>query len=195
MADSVVEICNLALAKVASPQRISDLSENTLEAKMCNLLYPQVRDWTLRDYPWRCALKRDSLAELDITNNTQYTYVYQLPTDPKCLRVLGLIDNDTREFNPYLEFMVEGEALYCNYNPCVILYIQQLTDPKKYDPGLVEAISLRLAVELAVPIAQSVQLKQALMNEYEMFKMRAVDQDGQERSQRPVGDVWWSSLG
>jgi len=198
MADSVVEICNLALAKVASPQRISSLLDNTLEAKLCNLLYPQARDWVLRDYPWRAALNRATLAEVDdsvIPNLTKYDYMYQLPADPKCLFVLGLVDNDTKEYNQYLSYIIEADYLYCSYSPCTILYVQRLEDPQKFDPGLTEAITLRLASELAVPLAQSEQLKQGLMNEYEVFKMRSADQDGKERSSAPMADIWWTSQG
>ena len=51
---SVVDICNVALTRIGSTQRITAITPpfNTNEAAQCALFYPQCRDELLRDFPW-----------------------------------------------------------------------------------------------------------------------------------------------
>lgn len=69
---TVVDICNRALLVLGSQRTISSLSQDSVEAKACNQIYPNVRDDLLRMAPWNCAF-----------NTTNLTYITSIPGTPE----------------------------------------------------------------------------------------------------------------
>ena len=97
MSVSKTEICNLALGKLGAG-RISNIEEDTTEkAVLCRLYYESVVEEVLRSHEWNCAIWYQSLTALAETDDDYlledyegYSYQFQLPTAPRCLRVLGI---------------------------------------------------------------------------------------------------------
>jgi hypothetical protein len=58
---SVVEICNRALQKLGAA-RITSLTQDTPNARSCNVAYNVLRKAELRSHPWSFAIKRAELA-------------------------------------------------------------------------------------------------------------------------------------
>lgn len=175
MSISTVGICNLALQKLGA-SRISRLSDEDENARACNACFALLRDRELRANRWKFAIVRATLAPHATPPRFVYRYAFVLP--PDCLRVLfpartGLdwkIENH------------EGEvAILTNDGDTLnIRYIQQLTDPTKFDLLFVEALACKIAWHLAEAITQSNTKKAALQEEYraaiaEARRMNAIE--------------------
>lgn len=161
---SVVSICNLALSNIGA-KNINDLAEASTEARACKQFYEITRDMMLQAYPWRFAGKTQSLAELTNDKPGAWGYAYQRPTD--CLKVrwiraqysdadLSLQTLQEEIANPY---EIEGETIYCSLSPAFLRYTFKLSDPTKYPPLFVEALSWHLAVRLAMPITRDPNIR------------------------------------
>lgn len=159
---SKVQICNLALARLGAA-RITSLTDNTESANLCNLLFNDIAEEVMMEGAWTSTLVRTDLAQTTNTPSYDYTYEYQLPVNPKCLKVLAV--NDLVQGD--IDYRIEGDKLLCNDSTIKILYISYLTDTEAYGTALKTAIVSRLAMELAYPITGNASLVDALMRRYE----------------------------
>lgn len=170
---SVVEICNLALSNIRGGS-INSLDEASLQAQLCKLKYPVMRDQALRDGQWQFARKLEALA-LTTTDLFNWSYAYQYPGD--CLKLRKLIIN----YEQYQQGGIDRTALYLDeiyrlqpdpgqqikhriYNEdgnLLILanepdlraeYTVRVEDPNLYDSLFVQTLSHLLAAELAIPV-------------------------------------------
>lgn len=165
MATTEVELCNLALFKVRATE-IGDLNEQSVNAEKCRVLYPQVRKTVLTDAVWGFA---KSTRALSLTGNTpeEWEYEYNYPND--CLKLLylvppgvskatvrhGLTLNNTEvEHLPY-ETMnnTSGDLVIAtNQENAKAAFIKAVTDVRLFDAKFEEALILKLAAELAIPL-------------------------------------------
>ena len=175
-----VDLCNMALSKVGE-SFIRDIAEESRPAKMCALMFAPVRDCVLRAYPWRFALKRYALAPLKDKPLYGYEYQFGLPAD--CLRVWR-----TEEEEPY---QVEGQTILYNRPMLRFVGITRIEDATLFDPMFVEALALKLAAELAVPLTASVALKEVLNKEYHAFVQQAKTASAMEGAQDAYTQRGW----
>ena len=75
---SEVSICNRAMALLGA-NTITSLSDGSTEANVCNAVYADARDAVLRSYPWSCAIKRATLAQLSSDPVWGFDKAYSLP--------------------------------------------------------------------------------------------------------------------
>jgi hypothetical protein len=169
---SEVEICNLALGQIRA-RSINSLTESSLQAQVCNLHYPIVRDQLLRDVPWQFAHKVEALALLtdELFN---WVYAYQYPGD--CLYINRLLLNfeevssdsttvrsrfyDPMIPRPNLDKQVEYEILNVDGNMVIASnepelradYRAKVTNPGLFDSLFIQTIVHLLASEIAIPI-------------------------------------------
>ena len=181
---SDVTVCNSALLKVGA-YPISSLNDGTRAANICQAQYPILRDEVLRAVPWRFALTQVNLATPNATVPVfGYSSAYDIPDS--ILRVWKVATN------PWTEI---GQQILCNVDSGIsILGIYQNTDPTSWDAQFAEALSWRLAMEIAFALVQSVPLKQEMEKGYK-------DSLAQARStnavigtpERLIADFWSSS--
>jgi hypothetical protein len=146
---SVVDICNIALQKLGA-SRIVSLTQDTENARECNLLYEQARDAELRAHPWNFAIKRAQLASSTAPVHGP-TSAYPLPSD--CLRLLP--QDPCRAFDD-LDWQIEGRSIVTDDTGALdIRYIYRVTDPNLFDALFVELMACRLAEGLNEKITQS----------------------------------------
>lgn len=167
---SEVQICNRALIKLHATL-ITSLTEESEEAVFCNSLYPQVRDEVLRMHFWNFAVKQATLQQLVGTPKFDFQYKYQLPSD--YVRIYRMENSRQR-------YKIKGQELHTDLTSVDIEYIAKVTDPTKFDPMFSNAVSLRLAAELAYAIAGSESRGQSLLAEFEQYMKKAKRADGQE---------------
>lgn len=146
---------------------------NSDRAIICNAFYPQVRDEVLRAHPWNCAKVMVQLAALSATPLYKFTYQYQLPVDPYCLKVLDVNDDDSVIWKVY------GRTLLTDEGTVKITYIGRV-NVELFDALLVSAISRRLAAQLAYPITSKANLFEAMWKAYEIVLQEARSVDSQE---------------
>ena len=169
---SVVDICNSALNQIGAAN-ITALTEDSKAARVLNQRYEFVRDMVFRAHPWNSLITRKKLAADSDAPAFEFAYAFTLPTDPFCLRVLEF-SNGTLTY-PYDNmtsnsgqpaFVIEDRKLITDEAIAKIRYIGRVTDPQKYDAGLIESLAAALAFELAYAITGSNTVKQIMAAEY-----------------------------
>jgi hypothetical protein len=150
MALSEVKIANMALIKLGAETIIS-LTQADTKARAINTIFEQVRDQELRAHPWAFAINRATLAVLSDGPAYGFDYRYTLPTDPKCLRVLEMLEERESGY----AWRVEGRYLVTDSPESHIAYIGLSDDPSQWDDLFGEALSARIAAEVALKITNN----------------------------------------
>ena len=167
MAVSEVDICNMGLLEVGAKPKIASLTEDSDNARLCNQFYAPVRDAVLRGHLWNCAIHRTTVTALVDAPDSDYDHQYQLPTNPYCLRLLQVGDSDHQ---PTI-WRVEGRKFLTNEDSPPIVYIKRITDTNEFDPLLVDAISIRLAIKFATSVTNSRKMTADLIEQYERITL------------------------
>lgn len=168
---SKIDICNLALGRLGQ-DGISDINEASAFAVYCRRFYDPARRAALRRYEWDFAKKVGSLNQLSSETSYKFDYVYQKPSD--CIRVLTIHPSDT--FAPdsrKISFEVIGDQIHTDESNARILYIWNLTDTTKFDDLFVDAFSVRLAVDLAMPITRDPNWVKTLIGIFNSYEITA----------------------
>ena len=158
---SKVQICNIALAKLGVDS-ITSLSDNTDQAKKCNLLYDDIAIEVMSEGVWSSTVSRVELARTTNTPVFGYSYEFQLPTNPRYLRVLSINEEDPGIY----DYAIEGDKLLTNVSTMKIKYQGEITDTESYGVWLRRSIQYRLAAELAYPLTGDSRMAQGLMEQY-----------------------------
>ena len=161
---SVVDICNSALNQIGA-SNIIGLTEDSKAARICNQRYDFIRDYVFRAHPWNSLTTRVALAPDTATPVFEFTQQFTLPTDPFCLRVLGLSDAN-------ILYRVEGRKLLCNESTIQMIYIARVTDVNEYDTLLIETLAAALAADLAYPLVGSSALG---ANMYSLYQTKLTE--------------------
>jgi hypothetical protein len=178
---SEVDIINSSLNMVGASNIISR-GEDSKSARITNQRYDYVRDAVLRAHPWNCAVTRRILTSDTDTPAFQYENQFTLPTDPYCLRVLGLDYLD-------IDFQVEGRKIVSDEDTINLRYIARVTDPNEYDQLLIEAIAARLAADTSFALVQSTSLTNSMFALYESKLSEARFVDATEGTPGAVDNV------
>jgi hypothetical protein len=150
---SSTEICNLALSHLGVGKEIANLdTEQSQEASACRRFYETARDACLRDFSWPFAMRYDELALVEEDPNDEWLFSYRYPTN--CMRILKILSgtrNDTRQTRVPYEIAQDdqGRLLFTDQENAEIRYIYKETDPDKYTPDFILALSYRLAYYIA----------------------------------------------
>lgn len=183
---SEVGICNRALQKLGA-KRITSLSEDSVNARACNVAFESLRDFELREHSWSFAIKRSSLAADSVAPAWGRANSFQLPSD--CLKVLPPYPEMNRND---IDWQIEGRKILTNDKaPLLVRYIAQVIDPNEMDAAFKETLACRIALELCEEITQSNTKKDALLKDYEMTVRRAKKANAIENAPgTPPEDTW-----
>lgn len=172
MTISVVDICNMALARIGHSETIASLDERSKAAQSCTLFYDAARDFVLRDGVWNFATRAVQLAEVADATFPGWRYVYRYPTD--CLQARQITtsagtrltwyetdptrsDRLLRWLPPRIPFEVSsddaGRLILTDLEEAYLVYTARITDPNLFDSMFVSALSWYLAVELVMPLS------------------------------------------
>jgi hypothetical protein len=179
---TTVEICNRALRRVKATE-ISALTDDNREAQACNRHYDEVRRAALADGIWTFALKRQKLARDAAAPVFGYDNSFSLPAD--CIRLWKLYVDD-QGVSLLRDYSTEARAVHANYQDLWALYIRDEDDPNVMSSHFREAMVSRLASELALTLANSRSLHEAMLDRYERtdlpraLSVSAIQNAGQE---------------
>ena len=170
---SEVAICNLALAEIGRGVQITSLDEASQAARACRLRYAYARDAVLRAYDWNFAARRAQLAKNAVAPAFEYANAFDLP--PDCLLVRGVFGGETERW------VVEGRQILCDLaDPIAIKYTALVVEPARFDPLFLDALSARIASDIAVQLSESVSRAQGLWQVYQAKLVEARRRDAQE---------------
>ena len=202
---STVEICNLALVRLGV-QTINALTEGSAQSIHCGLLYEPTRDALLRMVPWRFATARQALAILaDATAPAEWSHVYQLPSDCLAARYVeppdGLFapgetaDQDVAVVSPNAsaasKFEVRGRTVVTHQPNAVLIYTARIENPIQFDPLFVEALSYKLAADLAMPLQSDREMRNLMMRDFRLLMSSAMAANGRDALARIDQDASW----
>ena len=175
---SKVEIVNQALLMLGALPIIS-FDDESVEAAACKTLYPTAKKQTLRSYPWRCATKSASLAQLvDEPIQPEWKFLYALPDN--CLRVISVFNEADLYINE-VAWEVQGKRLLTRSDNIAITYIVDLTE-QQLDVHVEMALVARVAVDLSYTLTASSGREAALYQQYQEKLNEARVTDRQEAS-------------
>lgn len=216
MSQSVIDCCNSALSMVGAAS-IMSLTDNSREARVCNLQYDSNRRDELRKHYWNFAIKRAALAPDTATPAFDFAYQFTLPAD--CLRIV--IPNDAN-----LDWTLEGRKILTNsikspfssnvvnsqpgtvYTPpggvgttytavppapqLNLRYVSDVTDCTQWDASFYAVVSIAIAIDICEPLTQSNQKKQMLLQQYKdaISEARIADAFENLPADAP-DDSWW----
>jgi hypothetical protein len=148
-----LQICNKALVSLGAGQ-IASLTEESIAANLCSLLFSDKRDALLRSRPWKFSIKRVQLVE-NLINPPKHgrARAFDMPLD----YLAPLPPEPERDFES-LDWLFEGSPLQLitdDSSPLDFRYVSQVLDSSRFDPLFSEALSALLAVELTEPLTQS----------------------------------------
>lgn len=185
---SVVELCNLALARIGQDPNLTSVSVSgaTVEETLCAQFYPIARDKILNTYDFTFMRVRDKLSEIYTYPHPPYHLTYAYPADCAYIKVVyegrpNCVPNPEK-FE--VENTVEGQMIICTDVVNAWAEYQKLPDTVKHIPPLVEnAIVWQLAGELAGAMIKSttgVSMATQMFKAAEQYAMEAAARDGQQ---------------
>ena len=158
---SEVEICNAALQKLGA-QRITALTDNSVNARACNAAYARLRVAELRKHSWNFAIARDALAVDATAPAFGRANSFTLPS--AFLRLLPPYPEDNLSDR---DWIIEGRAILTDESaPLYVRYIADVTDPNTMDPLFRDALAARMAWEMCEEITQSNTKRQLATADY-----------------------------
>lgn len=183
---SNVEIANRALQNLGA-KRITSLTDDSVQARAVNACFDTLRQSELRKHPWNFAIQRIQLAKSSISPTFVKDNSFPLPSD--CLRVLP--NDPDYELNSK-DWQIEGRVIVTNDSPPLnVRYIKDVTDPNQMDVLFREALSARIALELAEELTQSNTKKADLKALYDEKIAEAKKANAIERIPvTPFDDTW-----
>lgn len=171
---SNTRIANNALIEIGV-ETINNLADQNKRANIMNEIFELSRDSMIEGYEWNFAIHRQALVAKTLTTEQalSYTAAFQLPTDPYCLRAIGMIESN--DF-----FKVEERTLLTTISSVNLKYIKLVTDPVFFTPSFITALVALLASKAVLPLKKDAAAKIALFDLHETLLLKAKGNDGQE---------------
>ncbi|HEY2848353.1 MAG TPA: hypothetical protein VGI97_00620 [Gemmatimonadaceae bacterium] len=174
MATDEATICNLALNGIGVTAFISDLAEDSNEANICRLVYPQARDEELEVTAPGWATARVRPAPIDETTLALgevpggWKYAYALPDDalPNGLRSVYPGIRSPRD-DQQIRFAVEWDSatqqvvVLTDQEDPEYVYTARITDPARFPATFARAIAERMAKDLIRGLRKDLRLLEA----------------------------------
>lgn len=171
---STVQVANFALSGELGKDQITSLTEDTKAARLVNLNFATTAKEVMTLGEFSSATFRQTLAQDATAPNHEYTYRYQLPTDPKFLGMLRI--NELRPGD--YPHAIESGYLLTNQGSVKIKYKGYQSDTEKWDPMLERCVVLRLAQKLCYTLTGNLKLKEMLTQEFFTYLNIGTSVDG-----------------
>ena len=183
---SKVEICNRALQKLGA-ERITSLTEDSVNARACNVAYEPVKLSELRAHPWNFAIKRAQLPASATPPEFGRPNSFPLPSD-----FVRLMPPYPEANTNDLDWQIEGKQIYTfDSAPLNVRYIYNVTDPNEMDVLFREALATKIALELCEEFTQSPSKKADIKDDYKNIIREARRTNGIENvAQQPPEDTF-----
>lgn len=198
---SQVQICNMALGKLAQDITITSLTERSKEARVFSRLWDPMRDLVLADRLWPWAIRAQRLAVDAEAPMPGWAIRYTRPTD--CITAIAVTGEHGMRFGRRLsrwckdgfvrdhgiEFEqamgAQGTSILCDQHEAWLVYVARVEDPERYPPHFVDALASKLAEESASTIigGNGFSNKGSLKQLYQLALSQAAAHDFNEADQ------------
>lgn len=215
---SKIDIYNRALARIGVDQFISDPQATSKQGNLYRLFYDYCVDQCLSDFPWGFAttIVPAAMVSGDAPAGWQFQYAY--PVD--CMAVRQVTDamgsrtvyisylrncwsDAYRVFQPAAPSVPwkvmtaktgssDAKIVVTDLDQAYLLYTRRITDPNQFDQGFIDALSWRIATEIASPFfggPQGAQVAVTVGNQYRnallTARAQALNESGQDYKPDP----------
>jgi hypothetical protein len=148
MANSDIEVANMALALLNEPEIQTLISPKTKNERIIVMYLQEVIDEICSYRAWNFCTRVVQLAE-DVGNDIDYLYRYVVPNNPKTLRVLGF-KTKFGTFDP--EWVRRGDFILTDETPCIMEIIHRPVHINNIPAYMTRAIVTMLASRIAVAV-------------------------------------------
>ena len=169
---SDIEICNIALSRVAQTQPNVSFTERSKAAELCSVFYAPMRELVLAEFPWPFAESIVNLADIG-SPAPGWAFRYRYPAD--CLKVREIIEPGQRRPRsadmqiPFsIGFDSGGRVIHTDQPEAGVRFTFRVQDPTFFDPLFVDALAWRLAMELALPLSSKAELQTFAAQQYQI---------------------------
>jgi hypothetical protein len=182
-----VGIANVGLQAIGG-STITSFNQGTKNANVVNDIYEELRR-NLLSYAWNFATNRVELARSTTVPAYQFEYAYVLPSD--WIYTVSVHENDLGAGTTfYKSEQVGGQtALLSDSENLYLRYVKDEDDPNLMPADFRFALSMALARDMSIPIANSV----VMYDKFEgvarkaLIKAKATDAQGSFPESRPRG--------
>ena len=157
--DTDVTICSAAL-QLLGENTISSFADGTVQAGICEQLYPDTRDMLLTMYPWSFSLKKIDLQQSSTDPVNEWTYAYPMPADSLTLVPRAVFNSSETGAMPITSGweILNGELLT---NQSIITIDYQARPLEAEMPSyFVQLLKYAMAFHLAEPVTDQVTKSQ-----------------------------------
>lgn len=169
---SDIEICNVALSRVAITQPIASFTERSKPAEQCRVFYAQLRDLVLQAFPWPFAESIVALADLG-SPAPGWAFRYRYPSD--CLKVRSIVEPGQRRAmtnEQQIAFKIGydsgGKVIHTDQPQAACRFTFKVEDSTFFDPNFADVLAWRLAMDLALPLTSKIDLQQFATQQYNL---------------------------
>jgi hypothetical protein len=169
---SDIEICNIALSRIAVTSAITSFTERSKEAEQCRVFYAPLRDLVLQAFPWPFAESSVALADIG-SPAPGWRYRYRYPAN--CLKVRDIVQPGWRgpltadQEIPYkVGYDTGGRVIHTDQPEAVCRFTFRVEDSTFFDPQFADVLAWRLAMDLALPLSARQELQQFAAQQYQM---------------------------
>jgi hypothetical protein len=156
MANTKLDVFNMAMYHVGTREDIASVDEQSREAEVCRLLYDRVRDHVLRSAYWdaakgyaRLALlveRDDTVAWVATDTEPGWRYAYAAPNDYLYPR----FDASYQRFTPGI--LGSERVIFSNTEDMILFYTKQQDNVALWDANLFMAMTFALAAYATMPL-------------------------------------------
>lgn len=195
---SVVEICNLALARLGDEATVASIDppEGSAQAEHCQRFYPIARDVLMESHDWSFATARARLALLADADAWEWQFAYAEPANT--IRVLAILGPNGSATDEPQDFDREATAtatkILTNQADAVARYTVRVIDSSRYPPLFVDALAWLLASMLAKTVVKGeagINLERGCMQQYMLKLSEAKVSDANQRRVQPKHTPGW----
>lgn len=186
---SDVEICNMALSRVAYTQPIVSFTEKSKAAELCRVFYAPLRELVLQAFPWPFAESIVALADLG-SPAPGWAFRYRYPAD--CLKVREIVVPGQRTTTtsdqriPYkIGYDSGGRVVHTDQPDAACRFTFKVEDSTFFDPNFAEVLAWRLAMDLALPLTSKPDLQQFATQQHQRALTKAEGAAFQESQDDP----------
>ena len=189
-----VGIYNMALGQCGVSRFINATTDQTTEARVCNVFWENVRDQVLGRIDWLFARRYKAL-ELTTLTSTVWKYVYAYPSD--CLAAREIISSqdlfrrrhqDVAPFETAENEVGGGLVIPTNERDAVLVYTARITTYTLWSPAFVNCLSLLLGSKIAGPLASNPKYADQLGRAYEAALLDAAASSLNEQHAQPAAE-------
>jgi len=202
---SKVRIANMALSFIGAKSTIESLTEDSAEAKECNLWYDYSRLQTLSTNDWSFARRRQTLATHgDDPPDGIWAYRYVYPSDAVVLRKLenpsgsallayypdySTFQADAVPFSVEMSDDTTTKSILTDLNEAVAVYTFDQEQVNFFTPFFVEMLALQIASRVGFALTGELDIVNTMVQRFIRMAAIAPAQDANERVGQPPRDA------